>query len=126
MMLHRAVFPVMFAVMTACAGAARQHAPAVNPHGTTAVAIDVVNDHWSAVAVYLVRVGERRRLGDVNGSATERFYVSARLFDGPDVHLRVEPRDLTAPYNSEPLTAEPGQRVVFRVGSDVASSLRLK
>lgn len=125
MMLHRAVFPVMFAVMTACA-AARQPAPGANPHEGAAVAIDVVNDHWSAVAVYIVRVGERRRLGDVNGSATERFYVPARLFDGLDVHLHVEPRDLTAPYNSEPLTAEPGRRVVFRVGPDVASSLRLK
>jgi hypothetical protein len=125
MTLHNAVVPIMLAAMTACAHPLQRPAgvPAVDSH---TVAIDVANDHWSAVTVFLVRGGERRRLGDVNGNATEHFYVSARLFHVPAVRLRVEPRDLSAPYDSELLTAEPGQRVAFRIAPDLAASLRIR
>ncbi|HSQ29891.1 MAG TPA: hypothetical protein VLN49_08585 [Gemmatimonadaceae bacterium] len=125
MTLHNALVPIMLAAMTACAPPVQRPAgvPAVDSRH---VAIDVANDHWSAVTVFLVRAGERHRLGDINGSATEHFYVPALLFDAPVVRLRVEPRDRSAPYDSELLMAEPGQRVAFRIGPDMAASLRIR
>ncbi len=125
MTLRHAVVPIMLSATTACAPTLQRPAavPAVDSRH---VAIDVANDHWSAVTVFLVRGGERHRLGDVNGNATEHFYVPALLLDVPMVRLRVEPRDRSAPYNSEPLTAEPGQRVAFRIAPDMAASLRTR
>lgn|SRR5512146_3331143 len=125
MTLRHAVVPIMLAATTACAPALQRPAgtPAVDSRH---VAIDVANDHWSAVTVFLVRRGERHRLGDVNGNATEHFYVSALLFDVPIVRLRVEPRDRSAAYDSEQLMAEPGQRVAFRIAPDMAASSRTR
>lgn len=125
MTLRTFVAPAMLTLMTACAPAV-QHPSNILPDDAGTVAIDVANDHWSAITVFVVRGSERRRLGDVNGSATLRFYLPARLFDGPSVRLRVEPGDLSMPYDSEPLIVSPGQRIVFQVGQDVAASSRIR
>lgn len=125
MTLRHAAVSIALSAVAACAPAVPRPtgAPVADSRH---VAIDVANDHWSAVTVFLVCGGERHRLGDINGSATEHFSVPALLFDAPVVRLRVEPRDRSAPYDSELLMAEPGQRVAFRIGPEMGASLRIR
>ena len=121
MMLHRAV-PSVILVLAACAPALQ--APPnrqPTPPGGGAVSIEIVNDHLATVTVYLVRGGDRFRLGEVESNATKRFSVSAV----PNMRVRVQPKDLGSSYDSEPFWPESGQRVAFRVGQDVRASLRI-
>lgn len=123
-MIHRGVFAPMLVVLTACAPAL-QAPPSGSPMKPGDASIEVVNDHLSTVTAYLLRGSDRFRLGEVEVNATKRFHVSALLVGAPDVRLRLQPHDLESPYDSEPFTAEPGQRIAFRVGQHVASSLRI-
>lgn len=125
-MLHRPVPSFILLVLAACAPALQAPPlPSGQPAKSGAVSIEVVNEHLSTVTVFLVRGSDRFRLGQVEANATKQFYVAAPLVAVPTARVRVQPTDLGSAYDSEPFSAESGQRVAFRVGPDVASSLRI-
>ena len=124
MMLQRVVPFYSALVLTACAPAL-QAPPNGQPTRPGAVTIEVVNEHLSTVTVFLIRGSDRFRLGQVEPNATKRFAVSALMVAVPTARVRVQPNDLGPSYDSEPFTAESGQRIAFRVGQNVGSSLRI-
>lgn len=88
--------------------------------------VEVANDHWSEVDVFLMHGDVRRRLGRVQGGAMGRFLVPARLLvSRTDLRLRVETTDLSGTWSSEPISAERGRGLAFRVAPNVSGSSRV-
>ena len=91
-----------------------------------AVMLDVANDHWSDVDVVLVLGQTRRRLGMVQGGANAHFVLPNRLFVAGNVAcVRLEPRDKSGAWTSEPLGATSGKTIAFRVAPDIGASMRI-
>lgn len=111
-------------LVSACAPAIQERTGAGNVE--SAVRIDVTNDHWSNVDVFLLLGQDRRRLGTVQGGESGHFFVSGRLLSsGSDASVRVESTDKAAAWTSEPVRAAWGRAIGFRVAPDVGASVRV-
>jgi len=102
-------------------------------HGNTATAADeagepeallqVSNQNWSDMNVYLVRGAMKQRLGTVSSNTTSRFKLPRHIFASPDpVQLLADPIGSARTYTSPPLLVNPGQTVEWRLENNVALS----
>ncbi len=110
-------------VLAGCAGVQRG-TDELQPQSV--VAVEIMNEHWSEVNVFLVRGSDRQRLGSVSGAAKRRFFVPVRLLTAPSgVRLRIEPSDLTPAWSSELIALVDGHGLSFRILPDVSASMRV-
>lgn len=123
-MMPRTVLALLaLTLVAACAPAIQQHA-GVGDRST--VRIDVTNDHWSDVEVFLVLGDDRRRLGTVQGGASNHFFFPGRLLSaGNEALVRMESTDMAGAWTSDPVRAPWGKAIGFRVAPDVGASVRL-
>ena len=124
MTLRMLVLGVGLIAIAACA-TALQEKPDERFVPAETVAVEVVNDHWSEITVFLDRGGVRRRIGPVQGGRTKRFLIAAHLLEENGVRLRIEASDRSAGWSSEPVVAHAGQLMSFRIGPNVGESARV-
>ncbi len=123
MMLRMFAAAAASVVLAGCAGVQRS-TDQLEPRSV--VALEIMNEHWSEVNVFLVRGSNRQRLGSVAGAAKKRFFVPVRLLAATSgVRLLVEPGDLTPAWSSEPLSVTEGQGLSFKILPDVSASMRV-
>lgn len=108
------VFLLLALSLSACGAAQNQH-PAngpQRPHTT----VEVTNNNWSDVVVYLVRSTNRIRLGMVTSMNTLSFRVPPMwVHAGSSLRLEARPIGAQNPYVTPSLQVSPGQRIELMV-----------
>lgn len=104
-------------------GCTAQHpAAGASPSADAQVAIEVENHNWADVVVYLVRGGQRSRLGLVSSLNKGVFTVPFRQLSEGTSRLQAHPigggRDVT----SDHLLLQAGQAVQWTLESDLSRS----
>ena len=89
--------------------------------GNRAAEVQVTNNNWSDMVIYVVRGGSRFRLGRVSSLSTAEFKIPGALV-GQDVRLTADPVGLERPFRTEPIRVSPGQRVEFTVQNHLSIS----
>ena len=77
--MQRRQVPLLLFVVIVTACTARSREPAMPQPATTVL---VVNQNWLDMNVYVMRSGERIRLGTVSGGRTQRFELPRNLIFG--------------------------------------------
>jgi hypothetical protein len=109
---------------TACASgpaAGPQTAPAA-PLGSQAQ-VQVTNNNWSDMRVYVERSGMRQRLGTVTSMGTRTFDIPRTMLSGASsVRLIADPIGANQGFVSHPLQVSPGQQVNFTIENQMSIS----
>jgi len=80
-------------------------------HAHGSVAIQVRNDNWLDVDVFLMRNGQPERLGMVNSLSEESFAVDADRFHVNDIRVLVDPIGSNATWTSPAIVLGSGQGI---------------
>jgi hypothetical protein len=86
------------------------------------VELQVDNHNWSDVTVYLVRSGNRTRLGTVGTARSGEFRVPASYAATSRLSLLVTPIGSPTRFESERFSVQPGQRVIWTIESSLKRS----
>lgn len=71
--------------------------------------LNVVNHHWSDVDIYVVRDGQRQRVGAVTAASEENFELSPSLTKGAGtLQLQAHAVGSSGGISSEPISVRPG------------------
>jgi len=118
----------LLGVAVACAGA--HPAPSPSPVPTTAstdskgrIPVQIDNQNYSDMDVYLLDRGSRVLIGSVNGltQTTLLLPTGATTTDGR-VQLQADPIGAVTPIRTPQLLVAPGERVYWTIGADRADS----
>lgn len=114
------------AVLSAC-GASPNHTH--TPDSTDAsdvrndARVQVTNNNWSDVRVYVERDGVQIRLGAVTTMATEVFRLPRTLMEtGGAIRLIADPIGANDSHTTHSLLVWPGQMVSYTIANDLAIS----
>ncbi|MBA2685818.1 MAG: hypothetical protein H0U66_15135 [Gemmatimonadaceae bacterium] len=71
--------------------------------------LEVVNHHWSDVDIYVIRDGQRLRVGQVTASADQHFVLQKSMTSGGGtLQLQAHAVGSNGAISSETITARPG------------------
>jgi hypothetical protein len=71
--------------------------------------LQVVNHHWGDVDIYVIRDGQRIRVGQVTASADENFVLSKSMTSGGGtLQLQAHAVGTSGAINSETISVRPG------------------
>jgi hypothetical protein len=71
--------------------------------------LNVVNHHWSDVDIYVIRDGQRQRVGTVTAAAEENFELNPSITKGGGtLQLQAHAVGSSGGINSEVITVRPG------------------
>jgi hypothetical protein len=87
-----------------------------------AVQIEVTNNNWSDMTVYVWHGSTRRRLGMVTTGNTGRFGLPAHLALANRLRLEAHPIGGGRSYRSDPIQVHGGERVILSIENHVAVS----
>jgi hypothetical protein len=91
--------------------------------GEESAQVEVKNNNWANIAVYLVRSGMRTRLGMVTSMKTEIFRIPRALLGGTeDVRLVADPIGSSEVYTTPAVQVWPGQTVALTLENHLAIS----
>lgn len=123
--IHGIIAAATALTLNACAGGTGMDG-ATGPRPKTearAVMVQVQNNNWSDMVVYLVQGTQRVRLGMVTSMSTQSFPVARSAISSTgQVRLMADPIGSSRGYLSDPLNVRPGQRVALDVGHNLATS----
>ena len=86
-------------------------------------AVQVTNNSWSAIHVYVVAGGQWESLGLVASQNTADYEVSrSRLGGRGEIRLVADPVGSTQGYFSDPILVEPGDRVEWTLQNNLSLS----
>jgi hypothetical protein len=106
----------MVFVLGACA--ARAPSPFAEATREEEIRVEVRNDNYLDVTVYVMRDGMSYRLGDVTGSSSATLEIPpSQVLAAMGVRLLVNPIGSRGAYLSEPIMAGPGDTITLRVAS---------
>lgn len=111
--------------LAVAAGACTAHAsPRTGPlPAERETTVEVTNNNWSDMVVYVVSSGMRRRLGTINSMSTERLRVPrALVMPGVKVRLMADPIGDSDTFNTGPILVSPGERIEFTIQNHLAIS----
>ncbi|HEX2207459.1 MAG TPA: hypothetical protein VHG93_07235 [Longimicrobium sp.] len=91
------------------------------PPGRTAV-VQVANNGFADVTVYVVQSGMRQRLGTVTGLSRQRFPLTRVAHESADVYLLADPVGGARTYLSPPVRVRPGDAVDLRLHATLSMS----
>ena len=89
--------------------------------GRTAV-VQVANNGFADVTVYVVQSGMRRRLGTVTGLSQQRFLLPRPPHQAADMYLLADPVGGARGYLSPAVRVRPGDAVDLRLHSTLSMS----
>lgn len=117
---NRGLLALTAAVLLA-GGCAHGNTARGDAKGTDAeTVLQVTNNNWSDMNVYVVRGAMRQRLGTVGSLTTSKFKLPRYIFTSPDpVQLVADPIGGARPYMSPPLLVNPGAVVEWRLENNV-------
>ena len=111
----RALILLCVILLTACQSARSSDAFVIAPRDQTRV--EVFNDHWEDLTVYLDRDGTRSRLGTVNGNTSRVLKIRDDLLSsGGWVRLVAVETGRRDHAHSEDFAVQRGDRVTWRTG----------
>ncbi|MGQ0562938.1 MAG: hypothetical protein ACT443_13825 [Gemmatimonadota bacterium] len=108
----------------ACASAAEQqeyYGFAAAP-GDEKTIVQVENQYFGDMTIYLLNGGSRTRLGRVGTMSSAAFEIPNGLLGFSDVRLLAEPLGPDAGFTSEPLLVSPGSKIELRLASHLPMS----
>jgi hypothetical protein len=107
----------------ACAPAASGFDNAPGPQGGPAATVEVENNNWADMTVYVLRGGSRVRLGMVTSMGKSVFRIPASLLNtSGDVRLLADPVGSRDTYTTPIIQVNPGERIEFNIENHVAIS----
>jgi hypothetical protein len=108
-------------VLSGCGG--RSRSPFRAGGGDEAIRVEVRNDNFLDVTVYVMPDGVSYRIGDVTGSSSATLDVPPRLiFAATSVRLLVNPIGSRQAYLSEEILVSPGDLIRLHVASQIQMS----
>jgi hypothetical protein len=108
-------------VLGGCGG--RSRSPFRAGGGDEAIRVEVRNDNFLDVTVYVLPDGVSHRIGDVTGSSSATLDVPARLiFAATSMRLLVNPIGSREAYLSEEIPVSPGDLIRLNVASQIRMS----
>lgn len=115
-MLHAVGLASTVFVFGACA--ARAPSPFAESTREEEIRVEVRNDNYLDVTVYVMRDGMSYRLGDVTGSSSATLEIPpSQVLAALGIRLLVNPIGSRGAYLSEPIMANPGDTIALRVAS---------
>ena len=109
--LARAAGVVVFAAGCAAPGQTSPRFTGVSGARDQHITVEIHNIGWADVTIYSATGGARMRLGTVNANQTVRFPLPKIHQWATDLRLVADPIGSARTYDSEPVTAVPGQVV---------------
>jgi len=87
------------------------------------IRIDVVNDNYADITVYVVRASSNLRLGNVVGKNSASFTLNPdQISPSRGLMLMADPIGSRSTFVSEAVTADPGSWVVLNISPNLAQS----
>jgi hypothetical protein len=115
-----ALWLIMAGVVLACRAKGE---PTVAPDPDTPVLVEVQSHYQGDVVIYLLRGGQRERLGMVTGLGSAAFtFPYRRLGSSGSTRLLAYPIAGSAAYASDPLYIQPGQSLKWTLEADLSRS----
>ncbi|HEU5260334.1 MAG TPA: hypothetical protein VFU41_02800 [Gemmatimonadales bacterium] len=110
----RSLAPLALALLAAACGRAAQ--PGDEPAPRAETAVQVVNQSYLDMNVYVVRGGQRLRLGTVTGLSTQVFILRPDMI-GPASRVQFEVHPIGARGNprTETITVDPGDVIELTI-----------
>ncbi len=99
-----------------------QTAPDGSPAPEAGVLVSVDNQTWSILDVFAISSTMQVRLGQVEALSTGEMRVPEDVVALGSFQLRVRPVGGGQPFVTDPITANPGERVRLRLQPDIATS----
>lgn len=112
-LLRRFSLLALVAVMAACSGATRQGTPSMRDPSSTA-AVRITNQSWMQVVMYVVRSGQRVRLGEVQSQSTRTFRLPSGMQYGT-IRFLADPVGSQQTAQSWEMTLVPGETMSLTV-----------
>lgn len=109
-------------VLGAAACASGEGKPSLGKAPTRTAVVQVANNGFSDVTVYVVQSGMRRRLGTVTGLSQQRFLLPRPPHQAADVYLLADPVGGARGYLSPAVRVRPGDAVDLRLHSTLSMS----
>jgi hypothetical protein len=102
------------------AGSGAQPAPAPGPEDE--VLLDVTNNTWSDLDVFVYAGTNRARVGTVVSMGTSHVSLSPNILGSGSVQIRAEPIGHGTPFTSDPIDVQRGERIRLTVEHQVSNS----
>ncbi|MGQ0562704.1 MAG: hypothetical protein ACT443_12620 [Gemmatimonadota bacterium] len=119
--IRRFMLVAAVALTGACAPATEQAAS--DPGARRRAMLEVENNNWSDVTIYLVRGSMRTRVGSVVALGKAQFNIPAAYVVGTlDITLAADPIGSNDSYVSPPIQVFPGARLALTVGNQLRLS----
>lgn len=110
------------ATMTGCAANSTVQDGPARPM-EAAARVEVTNNNWSDMAVYVERGGMVNRLGTVTSMTSSSFRIPKTMMSqSGSLRLIADPIGGVDRYLTQPLNVWPGQRVEFKIENHLAIS----
>lgn len=88
------------------------------------ITLQVVNQHWLDVNVYLVTLGGNEdRVGTVNASSTRTFPIPWTRIGRSQFRLKADPIGARTPLYTDPVTVQPSSAVEWTIRSGLRGSV---
>jgi hypothetical protein len=117
----RAGLIALLSLSLAC-GASRS-APASGPQpSSNEIAVQIDNQNFNDVEIYVVRNGTRWLLGQAGGLSKTTLIIKNAVPGDGRVRLLADPIGGVRPFTTPTLIVSPGQRIFWTIGSDPATS----
>lgn len=124
--MHRIHIRLVVAALAVLLGACgSRRGPQVGPMAGSGqpAAVQVINNNWADMTVYVESSGTRKRLGTVTSMARRRFRVPAsQLGATGEVRLVADPIGARNALVTFPVQMWPGQTVEFTIENQLATS----
>jgi hypothetical protein len=114
---------VLLAVITAAGCFRRPSRNAAAASASRQIPVEVENNHWATVVVYVVVNGQGIRIGEVNTGATTVLRTPVGVDPSVvDFRIRVDPIGEREIFESRSLSVHGGSRVLLTVENDIRNS----
>ena len=87
------------------------------------VTLEVRNDNFSDVAVWVISFGQTRRLGVVTGNTSQTWALNPSVVRASDLRIVATPIGANGRASSGPIVVQPGQTIQFTVGTRLTNSV---